>query len=147
MNPLSAGKSSVPSAGPAALRKKIGPPVWHFTPLFGIIMKISLKWSTKSGEKMKINYGEYLEKVYGCWAGKNIGGTLGAPMEGKMAMNNVTFYTQELNGVPAPNDDLDLQLIWLAAVEVNGIDQITPNLLGEYWQKPFLPPSSQNAKR
>ncbi|MBR6371787.1 MAG: ADP-ribosylglycohydrolase family protein [Victivallales bacterium] len=92
---------------------------------------------------MKINYGEYLEKVYGCWAGKNIGGTLGAPMEGKMAMNNVTFYTQELNGVPAPNDDLDLQLIWLAAVEINGIDQITPNLLGEYWHQSIIAPCSE----
>ena len=28
---------------------------------------------------MKINIGEYMDKVYACWVGKNIGGTLGSP--------------------------------------------------------------------
>ena len=92
---------------------------------------------------MKINYTTYLDKVRGCWAGKNIGGTLGAPMEGNLNMQNVTFYTQELNGVPAPNDDLDLQLVWLAAVETRGIDQITPRLLGEYWDQCIIAPCSE----
>ena len=92
---------------------------------------------------MRLNYSEYLEKVRGCWAGKNIGGTLGAPMEGKMQMHDISFYTQELNGVPAPNDDLDLQLIWLAAVEINGLDQITPHLLGEYWHQSIIAPCSE----
>jgi len=93
----------------------------------------------------QIQYSEYLDKVRGCWAGKNIGGTLGAPMEGNMAMNDVTFYTQELNGVPAPNDDLDLQLIWLAAVEIHGLDAITPRLLGEYWDHSVIAPCSEYA--
>ena len=92
---------------------------------------------------MKINYTVYLDKVRGCWAGKNIGGTLGAPMEGDKNMQNVSFYTQELNGVPAPNDDLDLQLVWLAAVETQGIDQITPRLLGEYWDQCIIAPCSE----
>jgi len=26
---------------------------------------------------------EYRDKVYACWLGKNIGGTLGAPVEGR----------------------------------------------------------------
>lgn len=94
---------------------------------------------------VQIQYSEYLDKVRGCWAGKNIGGTLGAPMEGNMAMNDVTFYTQELNGVPAPNDDLDLQLIWLAAVEIHGLDAITPRLLGEYWDHSVIAPCSEYA--
>ena len=93
----------------------------------------------------QIQYSEYLDKVRGCWAGKNIGGTLGAPMEGNMAMNDVTFYTQELNGVPAPNDDLDMQLIWLAAVEIHGLDAITPRLLGEYWDHSVIAPCSEYA--
>ncbi|MBR6373368.1 MAG: ADP-ribosylglycohydrolase family protein, partial [Victivallales bacterium] len=92
---------------------------------------------------MRLNYSEYLEKVRGCWAGKNIGGTLGAPMEGNMKMHSVSFYTQELNGVPAPNDDLDLQLIWLAAVETYGLDQITPNLLGEFWHQCIIAPCAE----
>jgi len=52
-------------------------------------------------------------KSIGCWYGKNIGGTLGAPMKWKRQINDVSFYVQELNGEPLPNDDLDIQLLWL----------------------------------
>ena len=52
--------------------------------------------------------------VRGCWLGKNIGGTLGAPFEGKEEMQDVQFYVQkDLFGNTEPNDDLDLQLLWL----------------------------------
>jgi len=80
-----------------------------------------------------LNLKEFRDKVSGCWTGKNIGGTLGAPFEGTKEMNDIDFYTQELSGAPAPNDDLDLQLAWLQALEENGVYQITPRLLGEYW--------------
>lgn len=30
---------------------------------------------------MKIDRQEYLDKVYACWVGKNIGGTMGGPYE------------------------------------------------------------------
>ena len=60
-----------------------------------------------------INRQEYRDKVLGCWTGKNIGGTLGAPLEGRRELFDVTFYTQDLWGNPVPNDDLDLQLAWL----------------------------------
>ena len=33
-------------------------------------------------------------KVLGCWLGKNIGGTLGAPFEWRRQVNDVSFYTQ-----------------------------------------------------
>ncbi len=82
---------------------------------------------------MNINAEEYRNKVRGCWIGKNIGGTIGAPMEGNTKTNNVEFYTHDLNGDPLPNDDLDLQLIWLTAAEYHGIYNLTPQLLGEYW--------------
>ncbi len=91
-----------------------------------------------------LNFEEYLDKVRGCWAGKNIGGTLGAPMEGEMKTHNVTFYTQELNGIPAPNDDLDLQLIWLAAVETRGLEQLSPRLMGEFWDHIIAPCGEYN---
>ena len=56
----------------------------------------------------------YESSVRGCWMGKNIGGTLGAPFEGKTEINDVDFYVQkDLFGSPEPNDDLDLQLLWL----------------------------------
>ena len=83
----------------------------------------------------KINIEEFRDKVLGCWTGKNIGGTLGAPMEGKREMTDVSFYIQELGGNPAPNDDLDLQLVWLLAVEQRGAYRLNERMLGEYWMR------------
>ncbi len=80
-----------------------------------------------------INRKEYRDKVFGCWTGKNIGGTLGAPMEGKRELFDVSFYTQDLHGNPVPNDDLDLQLAWLRAVETHGVYRINEKILGEQW--------------
>ncbi|HHY83323.1 MAG TPA: ADP-ribosylglycohydrolase family protein [Clostridiales bacterium] len=81
---------------------------------------------------MKITLNDYKNKVLGCWMGKNIGGTLGAPFEWLRQINDVTFYQQDLGGDPLPNDDLDIQLIWLIAMEEKGVD-IDAKLLGEYW--------------
>ena len=81
----------------------------------------------------KISLETYRDKVLGCWTGKNIGGTIGAPFEGRREMNDATFYTQKLGGKPAPNDDLDLQLIWLLAAEENGLYHLNERILGEYW--------------
>lgn len=83
--------------------------------------------------KCNLNIDSYRDKVLGCWTGKNIGGSLGGPFEGPPVIHDVTFYTQDLKGNPLPNDDLDLQLSWLQAVEENGVYNITPRLLGEYW--------------
>src|SRR5512142_717046 len=81
---------------------------------------------------IKLNRDEYLSKVLGCWMGKNIGGTLGAPFEWRRQVNQVSIYTQELSGDPLPNDDLDIQLLWLVALEERGID-IDARTLAEYW--------------
>ena len=81
---------------------------------------------------MKLSMTEMRNKVLGCWMGKNIGGTLGAPFEWKRQVNDVTFYTQKLGGEPLPNDDLDIQLIWLVALEQRGI-RLTEHDLAEYW--------------
>ncbi len=83
--------------------------------------------------KSFMNRAEYRDKVLGCWTGKNIGGTLGAPMEGRREIFDVTGYTQDLKGNPAPNDDLDLQLVWLRAIEEHGIYQLNERIIGEYW--------------
>lgn len=64
--------------------------------------------------------------------GKNIGGTLGAPMEWKREIFNLDFYTQNLNGEPLPNDDLDIQLLWLVALEEKGVS-FDAHTLAEYW--------------
>ncbi len=83
----------------------------------------------------QINIHEFRDKVLGCWQGKNIGGTLGAPMEGTRQLGDISFYTQETAGRPAPNDDLDLQLVWLLAVEQNGAYRLNERILGEYWMR------------
>lgn len=81
---------------------------------------------------MKLGFEIYKDKVMGCWLGKNIGGVLGAPFEARRQMNQVDFYTQDLSQGPPPNDDLDLQIVWLAAVERYG-RQVNAAILGEYW--------------
>jgi ADP-ribosylglycohydrolase len=81
---------------------------------------------------LRLNENEYRSKLLGCWLGKNIGGTLGAPFEWKRQTNDVTFYANSLNGDPLPNDDLDLQLLWLVALEERGV-VLDARTLGDYW--------------
>lgn len=81
---------------------------------------------------MILNQNEYRNKVLGCWLGKNIGGTLGAPFEWKRQINDVKFYTEDLKGEPLPNDDLDLQLLWLIMLEERGV-VIDAKLMAEWW--------------
>jgi ADP-ribosylglycohydrolase len=84
--------------------------------------------------KAVFNEDEFRDKVYACWLGKNIGGTLGMPFEGKTEVQNVIFYTNVKEGEPAANDDLDLQLLWLKAMEENNA-KIDACKLSEYWLK------------
>jgi len=74
---------------------------------------------------------EFYEKVYGGWLGKNIGGTLGVPMEGKKELLDLTFYPV-LPDEPLENDDLDMQLVWLHALEQYGA-RLTAKELGQEW--------------
>ena len=45
--------------------------------------------------KIVIGKEEYVDKVRGCWLGKNIGGTLGAPFEGEKYTHGLTYYDWE----------------------------------------------------
>jgi len=58
-------------------------------------------------------------RIHGCWLGKSIGGTLGLPAEGKMERLNFSFYNPVPTTAP-PNDDLELQLVWLHLAENAG---------------------------
>ena len=91
-------------------------------------------------ENLRLNLSEYRDKVYGCWLGKNIGGTLGAPFEGQRKTNDCTFYTQDLKGDPLPNDDLDLQLVWLCMAERHGLMNLNSRLFGDYWASHIIGP-------
>ena len=88
--------------------------------------------------RMILEMKEYRKKLMGCWMGKNIGGTLGAPFEAKRQVNDVSFYVQDLAGNPPANDDLDLQLVWLNAVEKYG-KNVNARILGEYWLSYITP--------
>ena len=79
-----------------------------------------------------MNYSQYLNKVRGCWLGKNIGGTLGAPLESHRGVFDVEYYLHDTTKGVLPNDDLDLQLAWLNAVENYG-NKVNSEILGNYW--------------
>jgi len=87
---------------------------------------------------MQLDFTTFKDKVQGCWAGKNIGGVLGAPFEAKRGVFDVSYYVQDLSQGPPPNDDLDLQIVWLAAVERYGRN-VNASILGEYWLSYIIP--------
>lgn len=89
--------------------------------------------------KMILSKETYYDKVRGCWLGKNIGGTLGAPFEAYRQAFDIDFYTHnyEQEGVLA-NDDLDLQLAWLNAAERFG-PAVNSKILAEYWISTIIP--------
>ncbi|MCC6485586.1 MAG: ADP-ribosylglycohydrolase family protein [Armatimonadetes bacterium] len=80
-----------------------------------------------------LNRDEYYDRVYACWLGKTIGGTLGAPFEGKKEVLSLDYYDPIPDG-SIPNDDLDLQLVWLKMLQDRGVK---PHLsdFAEYWMK------------
>lgn len=78
------------------------------------------------------NFNQYRSKVYGCFVGKCVGGTLGMKYEGNLDFNNVTYY----DPVPTemiPNDDLDLQVVNLETVLRTGLP-VCRYYLGETWK-------------
>ena len=87
-----------------------------------------------------LNYSVLKDKILGCFNGKNAGGVLGAPFEQlSRRTNDVSFYVQEnINGNPPPNDDLDLQLVWLYAAEKYGA-RVNSHHLAECWSS-FITP-------
>lgn len=71
------------------------------------------------------------QRIAGCWLGKSIGGTLGLPAEGKVGPLHFTFY-DPVPTVAPPNDDLELQLVWLHLLEQRGFD-LTQQDLADAW--------------
>lgn len=74
-----------------------------------------------NGRQGWLSLKKYKSKLKGCFLGKNIGGTAGAPLEWIRQINDFKFYLQQLGGNPLPNDDLDIQLLWLIALEERGL--------------------------
>ena len=66
---------------------------------FSLIIPFS---SCKKVRHVCINENEFRDKVYACWLGKNIGGTLGMPFEGDTSVHDLTFYTVSGRVNPQP---------------------------------------------
>lgn len=83
---------------------------------------------------MNIGRSEYRRKVLSCWIGKNIGGTLGGPYEGFPTINTLSFY----DPVPTeamPNDDLELQAMYAAALDRMDHPEVNRETLADIWLK------------
>ena len=79
----------------------------------------------------EISYAQFIDKTYGCWYGKCLGGAAGAPVEGIKDEIKVEDFTEIFNP-DLPNDDLDIQLLWLETLEKKGA-QITSCDLADAW--------------
>ena len=76
-------------------------------------------------------YETYLDKVCGCFVGKAISGNMGAPHEGQKMPMELPFMPEMVNP-DMPNDDLDLQVLWLDVVEKKGADFTSRDLLTQF---------------
>lgn len=78
-----------------------------------------------------ISYARYLDKVYGCFLGKTVSGTIGAPYEGVKMPMELPFSPAMIDAM-LPNDDLDLQVLWLDVAERKGPDFTAADLLDRF---------------
>lgn len=71
-------------------------------------------------------------KIYNCWLGKTVGGTLGMPFEGKEGTHNVSFYDPVPTEMIA-NDDLDLQVLWACILDKMDSPHVDRDIFGQAW--------------
>ena len=88
--------------------------------------------------QVRLNREQLRDKIHACWIGKNIGGTMGAPYEGCKEVLDIQGYNSP-KGELLPNDDLDLQLVWLSAMEHIGPHGLNANVLSDYWVRCITP--------
>ncbi len=60
------------------------------------------------------------DKIRGCWFGKCLAGAVGMPFEGVPYTVNIT--EEDICIQDVPNDDLELQLVWMDALKTHGIN-------------------------
>ena len=72
------------------------------------------------------------KRILGCWLGKCIGGTLGGPWEGQNGPFSLTFYDPVPDRM-MPNDDLDLQVVWLEKLRETG-GAVSCRILADAWR-------------
>lgn len=82
------------------------------------------------------------ERIHACWLGKNIGGTLGGPHEGKTGPLTLDYYDPVPDHV-LPNDDLDLQIVWIHHLRNDRHQTVTPDILAQAWARHILWPPDE----
>lgn len=86
-----------------------------------------------------ITYDKYFDKVYGCFLGKCVGGTVGGPAEGRKELLDYTL-DEDLLHLALPNDDLDIQILWLELLEKKGVNITARDMAKEFYEKvPYSP--------
>lgn len=86
-----------------------------------------------------LSYSDYYNKVYGCFLGKCVGGTAGGPAEGRKELLDYPLDEAILH-TTLPNDDLDLQILWLEVIEDKGIHFTKEDLAESFYKNtPYGP--------
>jgi len=80
---------------------------------------------------MHLSYDRYLDQVLGGWIGKSMGGAVGARFEGNKGWIEISPDEMFPAQMP-PNDDLDLQILWLKVLEEKGA-ALTSDDLAAAW--------------
>ncbi len=80
---------------------------------------------------MRLSYSRYLDQILGGWIGKSMGGAVGARFEGYKGWIEIGSDEIFPDKIP-PNDDLDLQVLWLKVLEEKGA-ALTSDDLAEAW--------------
>lgn len=83
---------------------------------------------------LELDYRTYLDKVHGGWIGKCIGGAIGALQENNKSLMDYTIDNVFPAVIP-PNDDLDLQVLYLQEVLEKKGSRFTPTDIAEAFAK------------
>lgn len=70
------------------------------------------------------------DRIFGGWAGKCLAGAIGMPYEG--VPHSLMLKERDIVVQDVPNDDLELQLVWLTALERHGLELCSEHLAG-FW--------------
>ncbi len=85
-----------------------------------------------------VAYDRYLDKVRGGWFGKCIGGTAGALIENNKKLFDLNLEDVLPDVIP-PNDDLDIQILWLDLLEAKGFDIDSEDMASIWLERCFYP--------